>query len=276
MTLHRTALEIVDTHLHLDEPAFDADRNDVIESAKRTGVTWFVNIAYIPERWASSRLLRDRYPEIEIALGVHPQHANIYDDTLDRTLRQAVTDLRPAAIGETGFDFFRSSPLPASQGHAFAAQLAVAAESALPIIIHQRSAADALMAALDRWHEDIPIVLHSFDGTDRLTAWSIERGCYVGIGGLATKPSSGALREQLKRIPPERLLLETDAPYLAPPGTASRRNVPENLPHIASLLARLWDLSQAELCSIAARNAARVFVRHSPREKVVTTRGSSV
>jgi TatD DNase family protein len=115
------------------------------------------------------------------------------------------------------------------------------------------------MTELDRWPGLAPIVLHSFDGTQRLADWAKERGCFVGIGGLATRRSSEPLRERLMRITTDRLLLETDSPYLAPPGSANRRNAPTNLPRIAAALAPLWNLSGEELCWLTSLNAVGLF-----------------
>jgi TatD DNase family protein len=250
---------IVDTHLHLDDPVFDDDRDPVITAARAAGVRRFINIGYTPSRWEASRALRDAYPDVAIALGLHPQEADLFGPQLERDLRQAVRDLRPVAVGETGVDLFRTGPAVDQQTRAFQAQLEIAAEAELPAIIHQRAAAEALMATLDRWQGVAPIVLHSFDGTQRLADWAIERGCYIGVGGLATKRASGALREVLATVPLDRLLLETDSPYLSPPGTTSRRNTPANLPVIASLLAPLWRLTPDELCRLTTRNAIEVF-----------------
>lgn len=250
---------IVDTHAHLDDTAFDADRGAVMDAARAAGVRQFVNIGYKPERWQSSAALRDENPDVEIVLGLHPQEASRFDAILEQALRRAVRELRPIAIGETGFDFARAVPALSDQLHAFRAQLELTAETGLPVVIHQRNAADALMDELDRWPDLAPIVLHSFEGNERFTRWAIERGCFIGIGGLACKPASGPLRDLLRSVPPERLLLETDAPYLPPPGTKDRRNTPANLPRIAALLAPLWDFSAAALCRRTSTNALGVF-----------------
>jgi TatD DNase family protein len=250
---------IVDTHTHLDDPAFDADRDPVIEASRASGVRHFVNIGYAPDRWESSRALRERHADIDFALGLHPQLAEQYDAALHRDLERAIELLAPVALGETGFDFSRPAPSAEAQERAFRGQLEIAANKRLPTIIHQRDASDALMSELDRWPSLAPIVLHSFDGTQRLADWARDRGCFVGIGGLATRRSSAALREVLVRIPVDRLLLETDSPYLAPPGSASRRNLPANLPGIATVLAPLWNLSGEELCRLTAINAVNLF-----------------
>jgi TatD DNase family protein len=250
---------IVDSHTHLDDSAFDADREAVIEASRAAGVWHFINIGYAPDRWESSRMLREQHPEIDFALGLHPQLAARFDSALVRELNRAVEDLAPVAVGEIGFDFSRSSPSFDEQQRALRGQLEIAATAGLPPIIHQRDASDALIAEFDNWPNLAPIVLHSFDGTQRLADWARERGCFVGIGGLATRRSSQPLRELLVRIPVDRLLLETDSPYLAPPGSATRRNTPANLPRIAANLGPLWNLSGEELCWLTSSNAALLF-----------------
>jgi TatD DNase family protein len=250
---------IVDTHTHLDDSAFDTDRDTVIEASRAAGVWHFINIGYAPERWESSRMLREQRPEIDFALGLHPQLAARFDSALIRELNRAIEDLAPVAVGEIGFDFSRSLPSFDEQQRALRGQLEIAANAGLPTIIHQRDASDALIAEFENWPNLAPIVLHSFDGTHRLADWARERGCFVGIGGLATRRSSQALRELLVRIPVDRLLLETDSPYLAPPGSATRRNTPANLPRIAADLGPLWNLSGEELCRLTSSNAALLF-----------------
>lgn len=250
---------IIDTHAHLDDAAFDRDRDQVVADLRAAGVRHVLNIGYHPDSWETSRILRERYPEVNFALGIHPQQADIFSPDIDAALIDAVHRLQPLAMGETGFDFFRSRPDFVTQQHAFRRQIAIAAEENLPLIIHQRNAADELMEELDRWPELASIVLHSFDGNKRLTDWSIERGCYVGVGGLATRPASVGLRELLPRVPLERILLETDSPYLVPPRAATRRNTPANLPRIASLVAPLWNVPVGDFCRITTANAAALF-----------------
>lgn len=252
-------VEIVDSHTHLDDPAFDVDREEVLATALSAGVRHFVNVAYIPERWESSRALRDRHSEVKIALGVHPQHADDFDPALAEALKRAVRALQPAAIGETGFDFTHSGPTPRQQKYAFHSHLEIAATEGLPVIIHQRNAGEMLMDQLDRWLDPTPIVLHSFEGDRQVADWAVERGYYIGVGGLATRRSSARLREVLGTVPHDRLLLETDSPYLAPAGAGTGRNSPGHLADIAERLAPLWSLTREELCAITSRNAKAVF-----------------
>jgi TatD DNase family protein len=257
---------IVDTHVHLDDPAFDDDRDAVLSAARAAGIVHFINIGYSPQSWENSRLLRDRYPDVDIAIGLHPQLADEFDATLARNLREAVKLLRPVALGEMGLDYSRPSPSRGMQLAAFRAQLDLAGTEELPVVIHQRAAADDVIEALAPWTETIPVVLHSFDATPRLAAWAAERGCFIGIGGLATKPSSAPLRELLRTMPVDRLLLETDSPYLPPPGTPNRRNDPSRLPQIAATLSPLWNLGSEEICRVSTATAKTVFRLASARE----------
>lgn len=250
---------IVDTHAHLDDEAFEADRADVIAAARSAGVVRIINIGYRPESWRSSLALQDAFPEVRFALGLHPQLADNFNCSLEQDLIRAIAQSRPVAIGETGFDFSRRGPALADQARAFRRQIELALETNLPLIIHQRNASDAVLAELSQWPTVASIVLHSFDGNDCLTDWAIERGCHIGVGGLATRGNSHALRERLSRVPLERILLETDAPYLAPPQAASRRNAPDQLPAIAQIIAPIWNISAEELCWQTTRNATQIF-----------------
>ena len=186
-------------------------------------------------------------------------HADEYTPGFDKHLIEAVHTLHPVAVGETGFDLTRSSPPILPQEQTFRSQIEISLNEDLPLIIHQRNASDALLAEFARWPELASIVLHSFDGNRRLTEWAIDRGCYFGVGGLATRAGSTGLRELLRKVPLDRVLLETDAPYLAPPTSASRRNTPANLPAIADILAPLWAVSPQELCRQTSINARALF-----------------
>ncbi len=250
---------IIDTHVHLDDSAFDGDRAAVLAAAREAGVIGFVNIGFRPESWEASRQLREANDDIGIVIGFHPGHADEFDPALDRALVRAVRDIEPLAVGETGFDFSRTAPSFPEQERAFRRQLEIASEEDLPVVIHQRQAGDALIAEFDRWPRISAIVLHSFDGDQRLLDWAVERRCHIGIGGLATRSGSTRLREILDRAPLDRLLLETDAPYLAPPKAPSRRNTPANLPGIAATLAPIWNLTAEELCWKTTKNARALF-----------------
>jgi TatD DNase family protein len=255
---------IIDTHTHLDDVAFNIDRDDVLDRGREAGVRTFLNIAYRPDIWEQSVALREAHPDVELAAGIHPQDADIFSAAQSDRLSQQLLALRPLAIGEAGFDFARSGPSLDQQRMAFRWQIELAISSNLPLVIHQRDARKELTIELDRWPDLKSVVLHSFDGDERLAAWASERGCFVGIGGLACRKSSRVLREALRIIHADQLLLETDSPYLAPPGCPSRRNEPANLPLVAETLAPLWNLTSEQLCHRTSANATKVFKLSAP------------
>ncbi len=254
---------IFDTHAHLDDSAFDVDRREVVERGRAAGVQHFLNIAYRPDIWEQSVALRAAHPGVELAAGLHPQDAGSFRAAQADALAEQLLALRPLAIGEAGFDFARPGPTFGEQQRAFQWQIEIAIAANLPLVIHQRDAQEHLTRELDAWPQLRAIILHSFDGDARLAAWAVERGCFVGIGGLACRKSSRVLRAALQHIPVESLLLETDAPYLAPPNASSRRNEPANLPLIAAALAPLWNLSPEQLCSQTTANALGVLCLES-------------
>ncbi|MGH2617152.1 MAG: TatD family hydrolase, partial [Thermomicrobiales bacterium] len=145
MTQPNDSPPLVDTHTHLDEPVFDLDREAVLAASRHAGVRRFINIGYKPERWDTSRSLREQHRDIEVVIGLHPLESASFGPELQRQLLGEVEDLRPVAIGEAGFDFVRAAPSAQEQERAFRVQLEIASHTGLPVVIHQREAADALM-----------------------------------------------------------------------------------------------------------------------------------
>ncbi len=256
--------ELVDTHAHLDDAAFDPDRPQVIERARQAGVNTIVLIGYRQAIWDRTIGIARSFDGGLIALGVHPGNADEFDDgTIDR-LRVAITDSGAVAIGETGIDLLRDGPPLGLQERVFRAQLDLAVELGLPTIIHQRAAELEALAVLRETPIDQTIVMHSFDASERTAAVGRERGWYVGVGGLMTRVASEGIRHIIHDYPLDRLLLETDAPYLVPTGVRMRRNEPANVAVIAARLARLRGLSVAEVARATTANARRVFGARRP------------
>lgn len=253
-------LTFIDTHAHLDDGRFDDDLAAVLSAAAEVGVNEVINIGYRPERWTSSMALSDTYPSIYFTLGLHPHHADAFSSKLVDDLRAAIIEHQPVALGEIGLDYFRDLSDREQQRRAFAAQLDLAAELKIPVVIHLRGEVEAdLMAALDQTPPDLTCVLHSFDGSDRLAAYGQSRGYFFGVGGLATKASNERLRAIIADLPLERLVLETDAPYLVPARVKDRRNSPINIPLIAAELGAIKSSSTDEIASVTTANARRVF-----------------
>lgn len=249
----------VDTHAHLDDPAFELDRDGVIAHAIAAGVRRILNVGYSPARWETTIALATAHPHVEVVLGVHPQCADQWSVATLEQLESTARLSSPVAIGEIGLDFYRDGPPARFQRDAFTAQLDLARRLNLPIVIHQRAAESDLIDVLARYPDLPDVILHSFEGTARLAAAARERRFLVGVGGLAIRASSDPLHRVLAGIPLESILLETDAPYLAPPRSPSRRNAPSNIPLIAHHLAPLWNVTTEHLAAQTTATAERVF-----------------
>ncbi len=243
------AATFVDTHAHLDDPAFDPDRELVINHAVQAGVAMVVNIGYRPSRWITTSALAATSARVTAVLGLHPQHADEFTPGTCDELERSITMAGACAVGEIGLDYFRNGPQPAVQRHAFEQQLLLAERLSLPVVIHQRAAEADCLAILRGAPPSLRIVLHSFEGSETLAEWALDHRHFFGVGGLMTRPGSKQLRAILAGLPLERLILETDSPYLMPARTKERRNVPANIPVIARHLA---DLRGTDVGTIAS------------------------
>lgn len=253
------SLAFVDTHAHLDDPAFDDDRDRVIERAVSAGVRTILNVGYAPDRWQSTVDLSLAHPRVKPMLGIHPQQSDTCTDEALARLSEIVSERNALAIGEIGLDFFRDRAKKSSQLAAFDAQVRLARDVNLPIVIHQRAAEAELIDVLSNYPELPPLVLHSFEGTATLADFARDRGYFVGVGGLATKAKSAPLLEVLRQLPVTSVVLETDSPYLSPRGSQQWRNEPANLPRIAEHLAPIWGMNVEEFAAQTTATAHHLF-----------------
>lgn len=176
-------------------------------------------------------------------LGVHPGHADEWNDDIREQLVAALRSTGARAVGEVGLDFYRDNAPYTVQHRAFVDQLGIARDLGLPAVIHMRDAEDEMLEILER-QADLPkIVFHSFDGSPRLTRFVLEHDAVIGVGGLATRQKSEQLREQLRFIPLSSMILETDSPYLVPARQKARRNTPAHVRTVAGFLADHLDCS---------------------------------
>ena len=252
----------IDTHTHLDLDQFP-DVDSVIESAASVGVHGIINIGFGPERWKTTLGLVDRFPQVACTLGFHPGESDQFNpDTGDQLV--ALLDQNLAVgIGEAGIDlYWENNPAIAVQREAFAFQIDLALRFELPLVIHQRSAEPEVAEQLEAADRDLRVILHSFDGTERLFRLVLDRNWFLGAGGLMTRRSA-PVRELLKVAPLDRLLLETDSPFLVPAGIKQRRNEPSNIPVIAERLAGLRGVDSSVIQQAAWENTFKAFPRLS-------------
>ncbi|MGH2550871.1 MAG: TatD family hydrolase, partial [Thermomicrobiales bacterium] len=239
-------MRFIDTHAHLDDPQFP-DLPEVLEQTAAAGIERVINVGYGPDRWQTTLDLADSNSMVAPVLGIHPLDADQYNQKNFDRLRALVLEREPVAIGEAGIDLFRNAPELPIQRDAFAAQINLALEAGIPLVIHQRAAEDEVFEKLSASDPSLLVVLHSFDGTRKMIDLALERSWFIGVGGLMTKQTSQALRDLLKTVPVERMVLETDSPYLVPAGVKNRRNTPANIPAIATHLASITGRSLTEI-----------------------------
>ena len=248
----------VDAHLHLDDTAFDLDRDAVIARAREAGVRWMVSAG---TSLAGSRRvleLAGRHPQVAAAVGIHP--ATAAEATPDGLAALAALARHPrvCAIGEVGLDYFRDQVPRDAQKAAFRAQIRLAAEVNLPLVVHDREAhadVDRLLAEEDAG----PVVLHCFTGPAERAMRCAAAGWMLSFAGMLTFPRSSELREAAQEIPLECVLVESDAPYLAPIPHRGRRCEPSYVAATARVLAELRGMDLGALAMQIAANARRVF-----------------
>lgn len=249
----------IDTHCHLDDDAFADDLNDVLSKSVAVGVNSWINVGYSPERWRSTITLASRQPGVAVMLGLHPNESARWTPAVHRELAALLKQADARAVGETGIDLFRGEKNVDQQRTVFEAQLALAVELEMPAVIHMRAAETQVLDTLRNAGVLPRLLFHSFDGGRDLLNFVIDTGSFVGIGGLATRPKSVQLRDQLLRVPLSQMVLETDSPYLLPATVPGGRNGPQNIPIIASFLADLVGRDVANIAEVTTRNAEKLF-----------------
>jgi TatD DNase family protein len=251
---------MIDSHAHLQFPDFNADRSETIARARDAGVEEIVVVGTDPETNESAVALASSC-RLAAAVGLHPHGAmTLCSDVIDRIVELAQND-RVVAIGETGLDFYRNLSPANDQSKAFEAQLDVAEQLQLPVIIHCRQAQDELITVLRRRAGRLRGVLHCFSGDETLARFAMESGLYISFAGQITYPRADSLREAVRCIPIESILIETDSPYLPPQkyrGTG-RRNEPAYMKETAAVVADLKGMSMAEVDRVTTLNARTLF-----------------
>jgi len=251
-----------DSHAHLDFPQFDKDREEVLRRAAEAGVADILVPGVDLETSERALKLAEEHTGICAAVGIHPN--STAEATEDDWRRLEELARRGAvAIGETGLDYYRKHAAPQVQREAFKRTLALAEALDLPVIIHCRAAEDELLSILEEARPRRG-VLHCFGGDARLAEAALALGLYVSVGGPLTFPSAEALRKVVSTIPTEKMLVETDCPYLAPQSHRGKRNEPAYLPEIVKTLARLHGCSLEDAARTTTVNARRLFLGDLP------------
>jgi TatD DNase family protein len=255
-------LELVDSHCHLDDEQFLPDRDAVIARAREAGLKYMLSIGTgdgPPDLEAAVRLA-DAYPFVFATVGIHPNDAQKSNLNTFENLRPLLQHPKVKAVGEIGLDYHWGVPKE-EQFPVFRKQLELAAEHGLPVVIHTRDAWDDTLAILRSiWVSNgLPCVLHCFTGNSEQARECLDLGFFLSFGGVATFPKSTDVREAARIAPADRILLETDAPYLAPVPYRGKRNEPSYVAHTARAIAGVRGVSPEELAAQTTSNFERIF-----------------
>lgn len=256
---------VIDSHAHIDFPSFADDRDDMLARMDMAGVSDVICIGTTLIHADSPRHMAEMADNIWFTVGVHPNHADEeprYDDAA--AMRVLADHPKCVAIGEAGLDYFHKKADPLRQRRSFEVQLDVASELGLPIVIHSRNADEDMIAMLTDASEKMPItgVMHCFSSGAKLAEKALEIGFYISLSGILTFKTSDWLRDIVKDIPLDRLLVETDAPYLSPePVRKIKRNEPSHVVHTLACLAEVKGVPVQALADQTRANTKRLFHR---------------
>jgi len=253
---------LIDTHCHLDFADFEEERDEIVKRAHDAGVKQMVTISTRVRKLEALLAITEKYPSVFCSVGTHPNNAgDELDIQADELVRLAKAHEKIVAIGEAGLDYFYDTQKPEDQKTGLRRHIDASRETQLPLIIHSRSADEDMAAILteETGRGAFPFILHCFSSGAELARVGVELGGYVSFSGILTFPKSEELRDIAKTIPHDRLLVETDAPYLAPKRWRGKRNEPSYVVNTAEVLAETLGLSYAEMARITTENAFRVF-----------------
>jgi TatD DNase family protein len=260
---------LADTHCHLDFQRFDEDRDQVVDRAREAGLTRILNPGIDLASSQAALVLAEKYPELYVAVGVHPNSAGTFDQSTLPRLRELASHPKVVAIGEIGLDYYCDRAPRDLQRRIFRLQLELAVESGLPVVIHNRQATEDVLEELIEWQVQLvkagstlakrPGVLHSYSDNIENGRRAIEINFYIGITGPVTFRNAPELQQVVTSLPAEHLLIETDAPFLTPHPLRGQRNEPAFVRRIAEKVAELRSRPLSEIARITSENAGRLF-----------------
>ncbi|MCF1467763.1 TatD family deoxyribonuclease [Agrobacterium vitis] len=253
---------LIDTHCHLDFADFEEERDALVKRAHDAGVKQMVTISTRVAKLPALLELTERYPSVFCSVGTHPNNANEeLEIGADDLVRLAETHEKVVAIGECGLDYFYDTQTPEDQKTGFLRHIEASRRTQLPLVIHSRSADDDMAQILreETAKGAFPFILHCFSAGEALAKTGVELGGYISFSGILTFPKSQELRDIAKDLPMDRLLVETDAPYLAPKRWRGKRNEPSYVVNTAEVLAEVKGVSYADIAAITTDNALRLF-----------------
>ena len=255
-------MQLIDTHVHINFDVFQGDLSSLEQRWREAGVVHLVHSCVEPQEFQGIKSLADRFPELSFAIGLHPLDVQKWtEQTAQQIETLASSDRRVVAIGETGLDLYKADNYQ-EQRSALESQLNIARELDKPVIIHCREAAPQLKEIVSDFVKDrgnIKGVMHCWGGTPEETAWFLDLGFYISFSGTVTFKKAQQIKESAKIVPQERILVETDCPFLAPVPKRGKTNEPSFVKYVAQYVAHLRGITLEELAQQTTANACRLF-----------------
>lgn len=251
---------IFESHAHYDDEAFDSDRSELLSQCQNQGIEYIVNVSASLGSVKSTLTLAEKYPFIYAAVGIHPDEVGELNEENFAWLKEQCRHPKAVAVGEIGLDYYWDKENHETQKYWFRRQMDLAKELELPIIVHSREACADTLEEIKKAHTPkLKGVIHCFSYAPETAREYLEMGYYIGVGGVVTFKNAKKLKEVVKMLPPERILLETDCPYLAPVPNRGKRNSSLNLPYVAEAVAELKGMETEEVIRITNENARKLY-----------------
>lgn len=248
----------IDAHTHLE--MIEQNTAEVVTEASNAGVSHMITIGCHPKDFQKVlQISGERFPNVAATLGVHPHDAKLYNDEVEKELKAGAQNSCVIGIGEIGLDYYYNHSDPIVQKEVFAKQIAISVDLGLPFQVHTRDAEDDTIAELKKWKGKARGMIHCFTGTQKLADAALDLGFFISVSGVVTFKNSEALRDVVKTIPVDRLLTETDAPFLAPVPMRGKKNVPAFMVHTAKFLASLKGLSESDFQNQVQKNVKALY-----------------
>jgi len=255
---------IFETHAHYDDDRFNEDRDELLRRLPEEGVGVVINSGASVESTRDTIRLAKDYAHVYAAVGVHPSEIEELDEAFFEWMKEQASWEKTVAIGEIGLDYYwdKEPEVQERQRHWFGRQIELARETRLPIIVHSRDAAADTMQVMKEHHaEEIAGVIHCYSYSREMALEFIKMGYYIGVGGVVTFKNAKKLKETVEAIPLERILLETDCPYMAPEPYRGKRNSSLYLPYVVEKIAEIKGISVEEVERVTEENARKLFYK---------------
>lgn len=253
---------MIDSHAHLDDPKFDLDRDSLIKNLEKHGIEYVFNIGADIVSSRNSVALADKYENIYAVVGIHPHDASSYNEEIEKELIELAKNKKVVAIGEIGLDYYYDNSPRDIQMEVFKKQIELAAKLNLPIVIHSRDAHkdtfDTLKEAREKY-PDMKVLIHCYSSSVEMMREYMKLGFYISLGGAVTFKNSVTPKEVAKEVPLDRLLLETDSPYMAPVPLRGKRNEPMFVKYVAEEIASLRGINVEEVIDKTSKNTKEFY-----------------